>query len=351
MAAARDRPRVALVRFAHVEQIDLACCETSLEFLDGDRLDLLRSPAHAPPRNVEDADSVQRPRRVQRLVLVGRVDEHWPLRKDERGLRPERAARDRDVHRTGSVTRSERVRGAHVEDDCVLRILHLRERRLRADERPAIEFDDPLHVRRLGRLRSGRCCDEILVALEQRMVVLALVPDRRRRFRAHRGAAKGAGDVSGIHLDAVTELDDPVQRFEHRLRAAARLDGEIRSRRIADEERVAGQNAVGDDKRAVLGAVTRRVQHADDDVAELDLLTVYQWLVRERRLRCRMHAHRDPVLERETAVAGDVVGVRVRLEHGDEPDPVKGTLIQIRLDCVGRIDDDGHTGVLVADEV
>jgi hypothetical protein len=35
-----------------------------------------------------------------------------------------------------------------------------------------------------------------------------------------------------------------------------------------------------------------------------------------------VHVHRNAVLEREAPVARDVVGVRVRLERGDEADAV-----------------------------
>ena len=62
-------------------------------------------------------------------------------------------------------------------------------------------------------------------------------------------------------------------------------------------------------------------------------------------------AHRHAVLEREPPVARDVVGVRVRLEHADEPDVVALARIQILLDRVGGIDDDGDACVLVTDEV
>ncbi len=57
------------------------------------------------------------------------------------------------------------------------------------------------------------------------------------------------------------------------------------------------------------------------------------------------------MLERETAVARDVVGVRVRLEHPHEPDAVARGLLEVRLDRVGRIDHDGDAGLLVSDEV
>ena len=64
-----------------------------------------------------------------------------------------------------------------------------------------------------------------------------------------------------------------------------------------------------------------------------------------------MELHREAVLERETAVAGDVVGVRVRLEHADEPYPAPLGLERGRLDREWRVDDDGDPFVLVADEV
>jgi len=97
--------------------------------------------------------------------------------------------------------------------------------------------------------------------------------------------------------------------------------------------------------------VARRVQRADEDVAELDLRAVGERLVRERRTRGLVHAHREAVLESKAAVSGDVIGVGVRLEHADEPDAMPDALIQIRFDRVGRIDDDRDAGMLVADEI
>ena len=58
------------------------------------------------------------------------------------------------------------------------------------------------------------------------------------------------------------------------------------------------------------------------DVADLDLGPVLERLVREGRPGVPVDADREAVLERETPVAGDVVGVRVRLEDADEPDAV-----------------------------
>ena len=73
--------------------------------------------------------------------------------------------------------------------------------------------------------------------------------------------------------------------------------------------------------------------------------------MRERRPCVALDANREAVLERETSVAGDVIGVRVRLEDADEPDLAAFRLRQYRLDVVGRVDDDRDALVLVADEV
>ena len=53
---------------------------------------------------------------------------------------------------------------------------------------------------------------------------------------------------------------------------------------------------------------------ADDDLAELELCPVLERLVRERRFGGSVHVHGDALLQREAAMTGDVVGVRVRLE-------------------------------------
>ena len=45
------------------------------------------------------------------------------------------------------------------------------------------------------------------------------------------------------------------------------------------------------------------------------------------------------VVEREASVAGEMVGVRVRLEHADEPHVLARRLVEVLLDRVGRVDD------------
>ena len=50
-------------------------------------------------------------------------------------------------------------------------------------------------------------------------------------------------------------------------------------------------------------------------------------------------------------MAGDMVGVRMRLEDADEPDAAPLGLREQRLDRVRGVDDDGDSLVLVPDEV
>ena len=68
-------------------------------------------------------------------------------------------------------------------------------------------------------------------------------------------------------------------------------------------------------------------------------------------LRGRVDVDGHAVLEREPAVPGDVVGVRVRLEHARDPDVPFLRLGEVGLDRVRGIDDHGLTRGLVADQV
>jgi hypothetical protein len=172
-------------------------------------------------------------------------------------------------------------------------------------------------------------------------------------------AAERARDVPGVDLDAVTELDEASQRVEQPLRTLARLDREIRPRRIPDEERVAGEHEprfwragrVQHSDAAVLRAVARGMDAAQYDLTERDLVPVLERIVRVLGAGSVMDADRDSVLEGETPVAREMIGVRVGLDRPHESNFAALRLLQVLLDRVGRIDDDGLTGALVADEV
>ena len=58
-----------------------------------------------------------------------------------------------------------------------------------------------------------------------------------------------------------------------------------------------------------------------------------------------------PVLERQAAVAGDVIGVRMGLEHADDPHACLLGFFEVGLDRVGGVDDHRLAGRLVADQV
>ena len=165
--------------------------------------------------------------------------------------------------------------------------------------------------------------------------------------------------MAGEELDPVRQLEQLLQAAVETRRALDRLAREVGPGGVADQQRVAGDDeprlvaarAVDHLEAAVLGPVAGRVHDSDHDVAERDLLAVLERLVRVLGLRRRVDVHRQAVLEREAAVPGDVVGVRVRLEHARDPHvPLLG-LRQVLLDRVRGIDDHGLTRGLVADQV
>ena len=83
----------------------------------------------------------------------------------------------------------------------------------------------------------------------------------------------------------------------------------------------------------------------------LDLHAVLERIVRVLGVGGGMDAHRDPVLEREAPVAGEMVGVGVRLDHAHDPHPAVLGLDEVLLDREGRVDDDGLARPGIADEV
>ena len=64
-----------------------------------------------------------------------------------------------------------------------------------------------------------------------------------------------------------------------------------------------------------------------------------------------MDGDRDPVLERQTAVPRDVVGVGVRLERAHDSHAFLSCCREVLLDRIGGIDDDRLVRLFVADEI
>ena len=139
--------------------------------------------------------------------------------------------------------------------------------------------------------------------------------------------------------------------MEEALCSLARGDREVRACHASDEERVPGQQRVAGQEATVLRPVPRGVQDPDPDAADPDLLAVLERLVRVLRLRRGMNADGKSVLEGEPAVAGQMVGMRVRLQHARGSQSCPLDLGEHRPDVVGRVDDDGLARLFVSDQV
>ena len=158
--------------------------------------------------------------------------------------------------------------------------------------------------------------------------------------------------MARVHLDVVAERREPLERAEEVLRAFARGDREVGACRVADEERVAGQHElVVDDERAVLRPVPGCVEDADLGRARAHDVAVGQRLARVLGLGERVDRDRQPVLDREPAVPGDVVGVGVRLEHALDPNLLLRGRLDVLLDRERRVDDHRDACVTVPDQV
>ena len=64
-----------------------------------------------------------------------------------------------------------------------------------------------------------------------------------------------------------------------------------------------------------------------------------------------MDAHRAAVVEREPPVAGEMIGMRVRLEDGREPYALPLRHVDVPFDRVRRVDDHRGPRAFVADDV
>ena len=165
--------------------------------------------------------------------------------------------------------------------------------------------------------------------------------------------------MAGEHLDAVGELEQAVQRVVEPLGALGGTHREVGPGGVADEERVARQHeprltaarGVDHGQAAVLGPVTGGVDHAQRDGADLDRVAVDHRITRVVDLGQWMDADRDAVLEGEPAVPRDVVGVRVRLDRPDDPEPPALSLLEQWLDREGRIDEHSDAGFFVSHQV
>ena len=194
--------------------------------------------------------------------------------------------------------------------------------------------------------------DELgLVGDRQGAVVAALEADRRGGLEVEPGAAaERAAEVAGPDLDLVGQRQQPlVQRAEHVGGALARLDRQVGAGDVADEQRVAAQQrpgvaaaaGVAEQEGGVLGPVAGRVDRLDRRGRPAPASS--------RRRTARAGTRPRPARGRgssrrccgQAAVAGDVVGVVVGLEHVPDPHPVQARQAPVGVDVPLRVDDRG----------
>jgi hypothetical protein len=150
-----------------------------------------------------------------------------------------------------------------------------------------------------------------------------------------------------------------VQRVEDLARAFGLLDRQVRSRHVADEQAVAAQHrprlraAIGVDQRErrVLGAVTRRMQGAHQQRAELQLPAILERLVLVVGVSEAVNVDLCARGRHQAPVARHVVGVVVRLQHVVDGHRPVARQLQVLVDLETRVDHGGHTGLLVADQI
>jgi hypothetical protein len=155
--------------------------------------------------------------------------------------------------------------------------------------------------------------------------------------------------VAGPGLREVLQLEQPPNGAEEAARSLHRLHGEVRAREVADEERVAGHGeprlvcaaAVGDEIGHVLRAVARRRERCDLDPSDGHGVAVRQRNVLV--LDARFGRDVDPRARGggQTPVAGDVVGVVVRLEDVRDREVVLLGEREVVRDLPFRVDDGG----------
>ena len=135
--------------------------------------------------------------------------------------------------------------------------------------------------------------------------------------------------MRGVDLDRVGQrqqlvVERVVEHRRHLLGGEARGSGEVGASHVADEEGVAGQHerrlvrrvGVADQRRQALGRVARRLQEAQRDAADAELVAVVAPRgggARAAALRSEDHLGARAL--RELAVAAHEVGVQVRLDH------------------------------------
>jgi hypothetical protein len=166
--------------------------------------------------------------------------------------------------------------------------------------------------------------------------------------------------MAGPYLARCRQREELVaQRGEHAVRALLLVDGQVGTRDVADEQRVAGEHGprlgtacgVDEGEGRVLGTVAGSVQRAHAHRAQCELPAVVERLVLVVRVGVAVDVDRRARGRGEPAVSGDVVGVVMGLEDVLDPHAHVAGQREVLLDVELGVDDGGDAGVLVADQV
>ncbi len=165
-------------------------------------------------------------------------------------------------------------------------------------------------------------------------------------------AAQRPGDMPRKHLNIVTELREALQRTEKIARTLSRFNGKVRARRRTNKQRVTRQHPLLiDHKRAVLRAVTRRVNHTDRNATNRDHVTIVERIVRIFSLGNTGDRRWHTMLQRKPPMTRKVVGMGVRLKHPHDLHPKAFGRLNVLLDPERRIDNNGLTSRGIAHEI
>jgi hypothetical protein len=171
--------------------------------------------------------------------------------------------------------------------------------------------------------------------------------------------------MAGVEHEVVGKRQQPlgqraIERARHVLHAVSAVGVKIRPADVSDQQGVAGQHqprlvtarAVGHDVGVVRGGVTRRGEGLQLGVAQPHALAVGERVMVELDARSLRQIRPRARARHQLRKPRDVIGLHVRLEHGDDRDPLAlGELEVLVHEIDVRIDDRERTLRLAAEQV
>jgi hypothetical protein len=151
--------------------------------------------------------------------------------------------------------------------------------------------------------------------------------------------------VRRIHFDTVRQpeqlaVETVVEHPGHLRRCVALRAGQVRTPDIADEQRIPGQDFLGFLGHRVINhhygntlwGVSRRFEHAQRDVAEVELITIVHGAVREGGAGTVAEHNVRPGACREFPMAAHKIGVQMRFNNVCDLETLGRGFLEILLD-------------------